>query len=80
MTYQPSPIDLIRELREVLGLFSGAMPESPSEVWQETLVEVQKLMRDAGRPCVAAAPDSMFTPKRCHCRPDLPTYHVTTAA
>jgi hypothetical protein len=40
------PIEMIRQLRDTLGLFSGAMPRSPSEVWIETLRYVKAFMRD----------------------------------
>jgi hypothetical protein len=71
--HDPALIDLIRELRETLGMFSGAMSRSPSDVWAETLNEVQALMRAAGVACIVGD-------RRCHCRTDLPTYHYTTTA
>lgn len=41
---EPEPIDLVRELRETLGLFAGAMPCSPQEAWNEALDKVRGLM------------------------------------
>jgi hypothetical protein len=41
----PEIIDLVRELRETLGLFAGAMPISPKEAWEEAIREVVRLRR-----------------------------------
>ncbi len=67
----PQPVDLLLELLDVLGI-NYARPYSPADTWSEALREVQTLMREAGRPCVFGCP--------CHCRPDIPTYHLLTAA
>lgn len=42
-TVNPEPIDLVRELREALGMFAGAMPITPKEAWEEAMTEVRKL-------------------------------------
>ncbi len=34
---QPHPIDLCQELREAVGLFSGAMVCTPKEAWDEAI-------------------------------------------
>lgn len=39
----PQPIDLVRELRETLGMFAGAMPVSPQTAWEEALGVVRDL-------------------------------------
>ncbi len=38
----PEPIDLVRQLREALGLFAGAMPISPKQAWEEALAVVRQ--------------------------------------
>lgn len=38
-----TPIDLVRELREALGMFAGAMPITPQQAWEEALDEVRML-------------------------------------
>ena len=40
----PTPVDLVHELREALGLFSGAMPITPKAAWEEAL-DVVRLLR-----------------------------------
>ena len=40
---EPSALDLVRELREALGLFSGAMPVTPKHAWDEALTQVTRL-------------------------------------
>jgi hypothetical protein len=40
---EPTTHDLIVELRETLGLFSGAMPVSPKQAWEEAIDTVAKL-------------------------------------
>lgn len=42
---EPTLTDLIRELRDVLGLPNSARPESPQTVWLETLAYVDALRR-----------------------------------
>ena len=37
----PDPHELIRELREALGLFAGAMPMSPKQAWDEAITNVR---------------------------------------
>ena len=69
----PDPRDLVRQVRQTLGLFDGAMPHSYAEVWAEALDAIRTLMHAAGRPCITSST------QRCHCRPDLPTYHYTAA-
>ena len=65
---------MVGELRRSLGMFDGAMPISPAVAWQQAIDELgRRLQLSEGRPCV-------FWPSRCHCRPDLPTYHHTAAA
>lgn len=44
MTPQPDPFALLRELREALGMFSGAMPIPPEEAWQQALMRVRDLV------------------------------------
>jgi hypothetical protein len=39
----PDPIDLVRQLREALGLFAGAMPITPKQAWEEAITEVKRL-------------------------------------
>lgn len=39
----PAPIDLVRELREALGVFAGAMPISPKQAWEEALDVARRL-------------------------------------
>jgi hypothetical protein len=50
----PTPVDLVHELREELGLFSGAMPITPKAAWEEAL-NVVRLLR-SGR-CHACLTD-----------------------
>lgn len=45
-TGEPTPTDLIRELRQAAGLPDGARPDPPKVVWEETLAYVRSL-RDA---------------------------------
>lgn len=42
---EPSPIDMIQELREAMGMYAGAMSASPSKVWADTLAEVRRIRR-----------------------------------
>ena len=44
----PSPIDLVQELRQALGLFYGAMAISPKEAWEEALDEVKRVVAASG--------------------------------
>jgi hypothetical protein len=40
---EPTTHDLIVELRDALGLFSGAMPISPKQAWEEAIDTVTEL-------------------------------------
>lgn len=40
---EPTLVDLVRELRQALGLFDGAMPVTPKEAWEEALSMVHDL-------------------------------------
>ena len=42
----PHYLDLVRELREAVGLFAGAMPITPKQAWDQAIAEV-KLLRAA---------------------------------
>lgn len=42
---QPHPIDMIRDLREELGLFSGAMSITPQDAWEEAIATVREMRR-----------------------------------
>lgn len=49
---EPTPIDLVVELRKAAGLFDGAMPISPKEAWEEAIAVVKyqrHLAKLAGR-------------------------------
>lgn len=39
----PDGMELVLQLREAAGLFSGAMPISPKQAWEEALAEVRRL-------------------------------------
>lgn len=39
----PDLIDLVRELRETVGLPAGALPITPKQAWEEALAEVSRL-------------------------------------
>ena len=39
----PDGMEMIRQLREAVGLFSGAMPITPEEAWEEALDKVRSL-------------------------------------
>ncbi len=43
---EPSVPDLIVELRETLGMFSGTMSKSPKLVWEEALTAVRRLTEE----------------------------------
>jgi hypothetical protein len=45
---RPNHQDLIRELREALGLFAGAMPITPKVAWEEAIAEAKRLRAAAG--------------------------------
>lgn len=40
---EPTPTDLVRQLREVLGMFAGAMSVTPQAAWEEALQRVEQL-------------------------------------
>lgn len=40
---EPTPTDLVRQLRETLGMFAGAMPITPQAAWEEALQKVTQL-------------------------------------
>lgn len=40
---EPTLIDLVRELREAVGLFAGAMPITPKAAWDEAIEKVKRL-------------------------------------
>ena len=44
----PTGHEMIRQFREALGLFAGAMPISPQQAWEEALDEARRL-KEAGR-------------------------------
>jgi hypothetical protein len=39
----PTAHELVVQLREALGLFAGAMPVPPQQVWEEALAEARRL-------------------------------------
>lgn len=41
---QPTPLELVVELRRTLGMFDGAMDKTPKAAWEEALSEVRKLV------------------------------------
>ena len=43
----PTGHEMVTQLREALGLFTGAMPISPQRAWEEALAEVRRLRRTA---------------------------------
>lgn len=45
---EPNPIDLVKELRQALGMFSGAMSISPKEAWDEAIEQVKWLRNQVG--------------------------------
>lgn len=49
---EPDRLDLIRELRQVLGLFSGAMSISPKQAWEEAIDEVRGLRQGRCASCM----------------------------
>lgn len=49
----PTPTDLVRELRRAVGLFDGAMPITPKQAWEEALEVVAKLRRGMCSTCLA---------------------------
>lgn len=49
---EPMKIDLVRELREALGMFAGAMPLSPAEAWDEAIQRVLTLAQGRCATCV----------------------------
>lgn len=51
-TEQPTPIDLVRELREALGMFAGAMPITPQQAWDEALERVRGLAQGRCHVCM----------------------------
>ena len=44
----PTGHEMVVQLREALGLFSGAMPISPQQAWEGALDEVRRLREGAG--------------------------------
>jgi hypothetical protein len=54
---QPHPIDLARELREVLGLPSGALPITPKAAWDEAIEHVRQLTLGHCHACVLRETD-----------------------
>lgn len=44
----PTGHEMIRQLREALGLFAGAMPISPMQAWEEALDEARRLKEAGG--------------------------------
>jgi hypothetical protein len=44
----PDQHEMIRQVREALGLFAGAIPKSPQQVWEESLSIIRslRLLRD----------------------------------
>lgn len=44
--YEPDPRDLVRELREALGMFAGALPYSPKQAWEEAIADVRRIRQD----------------------------------
>jgi hypothetical protein len=60
----PTPTELVRELRDAVGLFSGAMPISPRQAWDEAIAVAKRAVHErdayeaarpvagpAGQPC-----------------------------
>jgi len=47
---EPTPTELIGQLREAMGLPNYARPDSPKTVWEETLNEVREMRADHCRP------------------------------
>lgn len=45
-TPDPTPTELTRELRDAVGLFSGAMPITPRQAWNEAVAAVKRAVRD----------------------------------
>lgn len=54
---KPTLIDLVRELRETVGLFAGAMPITPKEAWEQALAEVTRLREIAEQGYCGACQD-----------------------
>lgn len=52
MMTEPSPIDLVRELREALGMFDGAMPITPKAAWEEAIERVRGLTEGRCHACM----------------------------
>ena len=52
---EPSPIDLVRQLREVLGLPSGAMSVTPRAAWDEAVEHVRLLTTGRCHACLTPA-------------------------
>jgi hypothetical protein len=53
---EPELIDLIRQLRQVLGMFAGAMPITPQEAWMEALARVRELYDEVYKRVPADSP------------------------
>ena len=47
VAWAPEPLDLVRELRQAVGLFDGAMPITPKRAWDEAIDRARQLA--AGR-------------------------------
>lgn len=45
MSGEPTPSDLVQELREACGLFGGSMSVTPKQAWEQAIERV-KAMRD----------------------------------
>lgn len=41
---EPTPLEMTRELRETLGMYSGAMPISTKQAWKRAIEEVEHLV------------------------------------
>jgi hypothetical protein len=44
---EPTPIELLEQLREVMGLPNYARTDSPKTVWEETLAECARIRKIA---------------------------------
>lgn len=54
-TAEPTPIDLVRVLRVVLGLPSGSLAVTPKAAWDEAIEHVRKLTTGRCHACLEAA-------------------------
>jgi hypothetical protein len=50
----PDGMEMIRQLRDAVGLFSGAMPISPKQAWEDAIARVKQLA--AARRVLSARP------------------------